>query len=77
MPTPRTEAYLFVHFIGEERTPDRRAAVFRAQPRPARIGTICAPPASLRSNGSAAKRAREIRISYAIHAVDSILWPPI
>ena len=21
MPTPRTEAYLFVHFIGEERTP--------------------------------------------------------
>lgn len=33
MPTPRTEAYLFVHFIGEERTPDRRAAVFRAQPR--------------------------------------------
>lgn len=71
-----TQAYLFVHFIGEERNPTDEQLYFALS----RDGVHWR---DLRPAGSPAltwlggeKGVRD-RISCATHVVDSTLWPPI
>ena len=70
-----TQAYLFVHFIGEERNPTDEQLYFALS----RDGVHWR---DLRPAGSPALtwlggEKGATRISCATHVVDSTLWPPI
>ena len=72
-----TQAYLFVHFIGEERNPTDEQLYFALS----RDGVHWRESAPGRQSGVDVARRREgrgaTRILCATHVVDSTLWPPI